>query len=82
MYIVYYGKFKGFMESKKFIDWFLNEENMRNYKAAFTEGMKLVDIYFPILGTADHDVEMWMEVDNWAVLDKDRDNLKMKEVLL
>ena len=81
MYWVTCGKFKNYKMSQGFMAWFRNEENMAKYKASLTEGMKLVDIYFPILDTADHEVEIWFEMENWAVLDKDRENDKMKAVL-
>jgi len=81
MYWVTCSKFKSYKDSQSFIAWFRNEENMAKYKAALTEGMKLVEIYFPILETADHDVETWFEIDNWAVMDKDRVNNKMKSLI-
>lgn len=81
MYWVTIGKFRNYKSNQGFIAWFRNEGNMTKYKAAQTDGMKLVEIYFPILNTADHDVEMWFEIDNWTVLDRDRENEKIRAVL-
>lgn len=72
---VWYGEIKeGKMEA--WIKWWRNEENMRRYKEALTEGMTLKGIYLGINGTVSYDYEMWFEVDNWGVLDKDRENPK------
>ncbi len=81
MYWVTYGKFRSYIDNQGFIAWFRNEGNMAKYKAALTDGMKLVEIYFPILNTAEHEVEIWFKIDNWAVLDKDRENEKIRAVL-
>ena len=39
-----------------------------------TEGMTLTGVYVVINSTAKHDYELWYEIDNWQVLDKDREN--------
>ncbi len=72
MYLVEYGKFKDSSIGQAFIGWFQKEENMSKYKAALLKGMKLLEIYLPIAHTADHDIELWFEIDSWSVLDKDQ----------
>jgi hypothetical protein len=73
---VWYGEIKeGKMEA--WIKWWRNEENVRKYKEALTEGMTLKGIYIGINGTVPYDYEMWFEIDDWGVLDKDRENEKM-----
>ncbi|MHA2224629.1 MAG: hypothetical protein ACXAC8_05465 [Candidatus Hodarchaeales archaeon] len=77
MYWVWYGKFK---ESKDIdhMKWF--QKNRSRLEESLTNGMRLIDYYMVINSTADHDYEMWFEIDNWAVLDRDRDNQKMVEL--
>ncbi|MHA2097720.1 MAG: hypothetical protein ACW99A_03460 [Candidatus Kariarchaeaceae archaeon] len=70
---VYYGEIKE-DKMEAWIKWWRNEENVRKFKETMTEGMTLKGIYVAISGTASYDYEMWVELDNWGVLDKDREN--------
>ena len=64
----------------KFAEWWGKKENIDRVKNSLTEGMRFVGIYFVILQTDDHDVEIWYEMDNWEVLDRDRFNKKFDEI--
>ena len=79
MYIAWYGKI---VPSKigGFAEWWMNKENLGRVRNSMTEGMRFVGIYFVILQTDSHDVEMWYEMDNWEVLDRDRFNKKFDEI--
>ena len=72
MYFVEYGKFKDSSIGQAVIAWFQKENNMSKYQAALPKGMKLQEIYKPIVHTADHDIELWFEIDSWSALDKDQ----------
>jgi len=76
MYVAFYGELKE-NKSHDYIKWWRDEENVKKFKESLTEGMKFLNIYFTINQTAKHDYEIWYEVDNWAVLDKARNNKKM-----
>lgn len=52
-----------------FRNWFLKEENIQRLKNALPEGMRYINTYVVILNTAEHDYEVWFELDNWAILD-------------
>ena len=73
MYMVKKGKFKEF-KATAFRDWFLKEENIERLKKALPEGMRYVDTYVVILNSAEHDYEVWFELDNWAALDTMRNH--------
>lgn len=77
MYVAFYGEFKE-EKGPEFINWWRDEANVKKFKENMTPGMKLVDVFFTINQTAKHDFEIWYEVDNWGVLDKDRENKKMQ----
>ena len=47
----------------KFAEWWGKKENIDRVKNSLTEGMRFVGIYFVILQTDDHDVEIWYEMD-------------------
>ncbi|MHA2403394.1 MAG: hypothetical protein ACXADH_10425 [Candidatus Kariarchaeaceae archaeon] len=77
---VWYGKYK---EDKAMdsINWWRNEENIKRYKELLTEGMKFIGMFITIEGTADHDWELWLELDNWGVLDKNRGNKELNQFM-
>ncbi len=70
---VWYGEFNE-GKSEAWIKYWRDEENVRKWREAATEGMTLKGIYVAINGTASYDWELRFELENWAVLDKDRDN--------
>lgn len=78
MYIAWYGKIKEGKVSD-YAKFWRNKENVEQLKNSLTDGMKLIGVYFTILDTTDYDVEVWYEIDNWEVLDRDRENSKMRE---
>lgn len=65
---VAYGKFK-MGRRFEFINWFRNEDNVRNFKESLPEGVEFRNIYFVDRG-ADHDFEIVYEISGYAVLDK------------
>ncbi|MHA2053616.1 MAG: hypothetical protein ACXAB2_12610 [Candidatus Hodarchaeales archaeon] len=73
MYWVSYGEFKQ-LKNIDYLKWF--QKNRTRIEESLVDGMKLIDFYVVINSTADHDFEMWFEIDNWAVLDRERDNPK------
>ena len=79
MFFVQYGTLK---EGKiiDFAKFWRNKENVDRLKSALTDGMKFLGVYFTILNFEDYDFEVWYEIDNWEVLDRDRENQKMKEL--
>lgn len=68
MYMVYTGRLKEF-KAVPFRNWFIKEENIQKLKDALPEGVRYLNAYLVILGTAEHDYEVWYEIDNWAALD-------------
>ena len=77
MYWVWYGKLKN-LEDIEYMKWF--QKNRSRIEEVLVDGMKLVDFYVVINSTAEHDFEVLYEIDNWEVLDRDRDNTKMVEL--
>ncbi len=76
---VWYGKLKEDKQTE-WIKFWRNEENIRRLNEVMTEGMRFKGVYVVINGTASHDYEIWYELDNWAVLDKDRENPRSTEL--
>ncbi|MHA1952831.1 MAG: hypothetical protein ACXAAM_01935 [Candidatus Heimdallarchaeaceae archaeon] len=68
MYMVKSGKFKEF-KALPFTNWFAKEENIQRLKSALPEGVRYIDAYAVIWNSAEHDYEIWFELDNWAALD-------------
>lgn len=77
MYWVWYGKFKE-LKDIEYMKWF--QKNRSRIEEVLVDGMKLIDFYVVINGTAEHDFEVWYEIDNWEVLDRERDNPKEVEL--
>ncbi|MHA2172472.1 MAG: hypothetical protein ACXAB7_21590 [Candidatus Kariarchaeaceae archaeon] len=78
MYMIGYGRFKE-LKAKVFVDWFLNEENVNKLKATIPEGAKFMGAFLVTSGHADHDYEIWYEIENYAVLDNwSNENPKIK----
>ncbi|MFX1284583.1 MAG: hypothetical protein ACFFB5_13060 [Promethearchaeota archaeon] len=77
--MVWYGKFKE-LKDAAWIKWM--RKNKKRIEEVLIPGMKFIGVYIIINATADHDFEMWYEIDNWAVLDRERDNKKAEELNL
>jgi len=69
MYFITVGRFKE-GKAKRWQDWWTNEENVKAYKEVFPEGVKFLGAYLTILGSADHNYEMWFEIDKWETMDR------------
>jgi hypothetical protein len=67
------GKLKDF-KATPFTKWFAKEENIQRIKKALPKGVKFIDAYVVIWNSAEHDYEIWFELDNWAALDNWRDH--------
>ncbi|MFW9771322.1 MAG: hypothetical protein ACFFEO_04030 [Candidatus Thorarchaeota archaeon] len=66
--MVYTGRFKEF-KALAFRNWFIKEENIQKLKDTLPEGVRYLNAYYVILGPAEHQYEVWYELDNWAALD-------------
>ena len=75
MYMVQTCRLKEF-KAIPFRNWFLKEGNIQRLKNALPEGVRYLNAYIVILGTAEHDYEVWYELDNWAVLDAWKNHTK------
>ena len=51
---------------------FKDDKTHEKLKKAVPEGAKYIGTYFVIDGTAEHDVEMIYEMENWGTMDKFR----------
>ena len=80
MFIVSTAKFKE-GKAKAWTDWWANDENVAKLQEALVPGEKFIGAYVVINNTADHDVEVWYEIDNWAVMDAARGNKKVQPLL-
>ena len=76
MYAIAFGRFKE-LKAKLFVDWFTNENNLKKFKEALPDGVRFKGAFLVSFGHADHDYEIWYEVDNYAVLD----NWNIKKVV-
>ena len=72
MFYVGYGRFKE-LKGKIWSDWLSNEENVKKFQNALPKGARFVGAYMIVAG-AEHDYEIWYEIDNWGVLDTWRDH--------
>ena len=80
MYYIAFGRFKE-LKMKVFADWFMNEENVRKLQEAIPDGARFKGAFLVDEGHADHEWEIWYEIDNYGVLDNwtyDK-NPKLKE---
>ncbi len=77
---VWYGKLKD-EKFQPWLEWWRNEDNMKRVKETATEGMKFMGLYVTINSTVEHDYELWWELENWAVLDRERDNEESAELM-
>jgi hypothetical protein len=75
--MIWYGTFKD-LKAPAWIKWM--RQNRSKIDDAQVSGSKYIETYLTINGTADHDFEMWFEIDNWEVLDRDRGNQKVVEI--
>ena len=78
MYYIEWGKLKE-RKAKDFSEAFGDKGFVEEFnKMATPIGMKYVGGFFASIG-ADHDVEMWYEIENYGVLDKTRNtNAELK----
>lgn len=68
MYYIGYGKFRP-LKAKGFVDWFNNKDNVKKLQASIPDGARFVGAFLTTIGHADHDYEIWYEIDNYGVLD-------------
>ena len=54
----------------------MNEDTIRKLKETLPTGVKFLGAYLVVASTADHDYEVWYEIDNWAALDNWRKELE------
>ena len=68
MYYIAYGKFRP-LRAKGFVDWFNNKDNVKKLQDSLPDGARFVGAFLTTLGHADHDYEIWYEIENYGVID-------------